>query len=123
MLRFILVICTLTFLHCCVPAAGFSDTSVCDIYLQNSDWLPDAYVQNAYCACTILPNDIATSNCVRKYLYERLQNFNSTLKNILYQKKLEYNKNPLLNWISYNAFIVQELTPVIYKEHVDAYRR
>jgi hypothetical protein len=43
----------------------------CGAYARNDWWLPDAYVNNATCACQTTPDE-PRANCVRKVLQARL---------------------------------------------------
>jgi hypothetical protein len=103
----------------CTPAAGISN-SVCSAYSSNSWWLPLPYVNNATCACSTTPN-LPEYNCIRKFLQDRLAGAPSSLKSgAAAQKSLESSSDPL-DWVKYKEWVVSNLTPVIYRDHVDAY--
>jgi hypothetical protein len=92
--------------------------SDCGAYFANSWWLPLAYVNNATCACQRTPN-VATANCVRKFLQDRMRSTSWWLKALAAsQKPMELNP---LTHPSYIAFVQAALTPGIYRDHVDAY--
>ena len=51
----------------------------CEYYKQNEDWLPTAYAESAYCACSGAGNmgcESRSSACVRGYLRVQHVNFN-----------------------------------------------
>lgn len=100
----------------CTPGAGISN-STCSAYAINSYWLPQAYVNNATCACKVTPN-VPTANCVRKFLQDRLAAAPTSLKVAGASMKVIEATNPVL----YQGFVQSALTPTIYKDHVDAYR-
>src|SRR5581483_11064255 len=100
----------------CTPGAGITN-STCSAYLSNLWWLPNAYVNNATCACTATPN-VATANCVRKFLQDRLAATPTWLKVMAASQKPLETANPP----AYLAFVQSFLTPRIYQDHVDAYR-
>lgn len=96
----------------CTPAPGIPNTD-CSAYFANRWWLPLSYVNNATCACRSTPNS-PTANCVRKILQDRLA------KTPFWLKSLAAGQRGLP---SYPAFVQSVLTPRIYRDHVDAYRR
>jgi outer membrane protein OmpA-like peptidoglycan-associated protein len=103
----------------CTPGTGIPNT-VCSAYAANSWWLPQAYVGNATCACSTTPN-ISEYNCIRKFLQDRLAAAPPTLKTLAAsQKHLE--SGDTLEFLAYEGFVLDNLTPIIYKDHVDAYR-
>ncbi len=100
---------------------GYPPAGHCDIYWQNSWWLPFAYVNNATCACMTTP-DVPSANCVRKSLQDRLANYPSMLKfAAMGMKPLDNFAMPAV-YESYQLFVQSMLTPQIYRDHVDAYR-
>ncbi|HEX3437636.1 MAG TPA: DUF4157 domain-containing protein [Pseudacidobacterium sp.] len=103
----------------CTPAAGVPPT-VCGAYAANSWWLPLAYVDNATCACSTTPG-APEYNCIRKFLQDRMASASPALKALAASKKgLESSLNPI-DIAEYKKFVVDNLTPVIFKDHVDAY--
>jgi hypothetical protein len=103
----------------CTPAPGISN-SVCGAYAANSWWLPMAYVKNATCACTTTPN-LPKYQCIRKFLQDRLAAAPASLKSAAAARKpLEASPNPV-DWVLYKQWVIDNLTPVIYRDHVDAY--
>ena len=103
----------------CTPGAGIPN-SVCGAYAANSWWLPLAYVSNATCACSSTPNT-PEYNCIRKTLQDRLAATPAPLKTLASSMKpLESSLNPI-NFLAYKAFVLSNLTPVIYADHVIAY--
>jgi hypothetical protein len=103
----------------CTPAARPPPTlSNCSAYLANAWWLPNAYVNNATCACLTTPNS-PTANCVRGFLQARLAATPAFIKALaVAEKPLE--SNPLL-YPAYETFVQTVLAPRIYIDHVDAY--
>jgi hypothetical protein len=100
----------------CTPAPGIPNTN-CGAYARNSWWLPDAYVNNATCACRETPN-VPTANCVRKFLQDRMASTSFLIKSAAAAQKLTQFVNPA----GYHMFVQTVLTPLIYIDHVDAYR-
>ena len=98
----------------CTPDAGILP-SICSLYLSNFWWLPDAYVNNATCACQATPS-VPTANCVRKFLQDRLSATPTALKTASALAKAS------LLGPEYQAYVQAALTPRIYQDHVDAYR-
>ena len=89
---------------------------MCDnIYLErNSYWLPEAYLNNAKCACSSLPDDDPQAKCIRQFLGQKLetsysQEFKSKWQGLKNEKKdRSFNK---------------EYVPRIYDDHVQAYTK
>ncbi|MDQ2752856.1 MAG: DUF4157 domain-containing protein, partial [Bacteroidota bacterium] len=91
--------------------------SNCGKYWANSWWLPLAYANNATLACLETPNE-PTANCVRQTLQDRLDGTPSWLKALAAsQKGLEVS-----NYAAYAAFVQSSITPIVYADHVFAYR-
>ncbi len=102
----------------CIPGPGITN-STCSAYLSNSWWLPLAYVNNATCACQSTPN-VATANCVRKQLQDKLAATPVWLKRLATSwKALEMNP---VTYPEYQTLVQSVLTPRIYADHVSAYR-
>jgi hypothetical protein len=100
----------------CEPKTGPLPNE-CTEYTQNASWLPDAYVRNAFCACSKTP-DSPTANCVRGYLREALANAGDLKTQWGEQKKkLEDGGAKEV----YDAYVLATITPVIYRWHADAY--
>lgn len=96
----------------CIPSIGISNAD-CSAYAKNAWWLPWVYVNNATCACRATPNT-PTANCVRKVLQDRVAATPAWFKaSAAAAKRLP----------GYPAFVQTVLTPRIYRDHVDAYRR
>ncbi|CAD7797916.1 hypothetical protein CHRY9390_00249 [Chryseobacterium aquaeductus] len=96
--------------------AGYTN-SRCTEYIRNSWWLPSAYVNNATLACLETPNH-PTAKCVRKTLQERLIATPSHIKALAASfKHFEITNLPL-----YESFVTSIITPIIYSDHVIAYR-
>jgi len=103
----------------CTPKPGI-ENSECDAYVKENWWLPEAYVHNATCACQETPN-VPTANCVRKFLQDRLGQVDREVKveaahwlGALLTRRV--SKSEYINFVQLN------LTPIIFKDHVDAYR-
>ena len=103
----------------CIPKPGI-ENSECDAYAKENWWLPEAYVHNATCACQETPN-VATANCVRSFLQDRLGQVDREVKveashwlGALLTRRV--SKSEYINFVQLN------LTPIIFKDHVDAYR-
>jgi uncharacterized protein DUF4157 len=101
----------------CTPRPGIpNDPAHCTAYLRNSWWLPNAYVNNATCACLTTPN-APTANCVRQVLQDRLAATPSSFKRTAAGMKALESTMPA----AYEAFVQTVLTPVIYDDHIIAY--
>ncbi len=105
---------------------GYSNVSICSLTYQqqNSWWLPEAYIYNANCACSTIPTDSNTANCIRQFLVFRMNDqsrYNTTFKNKLADMKKEYNEHKATHAAIYKEYIVKHLTPMIYQDHHDAY--
>lgn len=91
----------------CIPGTGIPPTQ-CGAYLRNIWWLPNAYVNNATCACETTP-DSPTANCVRKFLQDRLAATPLWVKAMATAQKI--NDNPALpTYPDYIAFVQAFLT-------------
>ncbi len=102
----------------CVVGPGKLNTD-CAAYATNSWWLPFAYVNNATCACTTTPNS-PKYNCIRKFLQDRLAAAPTWLKTLAVSQKVnDVFGTP--QYTAYQTFVQTFLTPVIYRDHVDAY--
>jgi len=91
----------------------------CAQYQANSDWLPDAYVHNAECACLVI-GDSESANIVRNTLKERLEATPLELRAKAKIAKTQFI-NHEISKRKYKQFIFKNLTPVIYEDHVKAY--
>lgn len=94
-------------------------TYTCEIYSKHEDWLPDAFINNATCACLKIPDE-ERANVIRQILIERLDSVDLSLKaeaismkGLLLKKEISKHK--------YNKFVKKKITPIIYKDHVIAY--
>jgi uncharacterized protein DUF4157 len=99
----------------CVPAPGYT-SATCGAYRANDWWLPNVYVHNATCACRETPND-PTAMCVRKFLQDRLATTPAATKSRARAMKPFEIVSPTV----YQAFVQAVLTPIIHRDHVDAY--
>jgi hypothetical protein len=97
----------------CTPSPGYPDTH-CSGYARAAWFLPLAYVNNATCACRTTGNS-PTAQCVRKFLQDRLAAWPTALK-------LSAAAARALPGPAYHAWVQANLTPRIYRDHVDAYR-
>jgi len=103
----------------CRPAAGLPPT-VCGIYAANSWWLPDAYVNNATCACSMTPDE-PKANCVRKYLQDSLVATPTTIKTEAARRKA-LSTTSAWEAQKYQVYVQTDLTPRIFMDHWLAYR-
>lgn len=92
----------------------------CKFYKEN-DWLPDAFINNATCACLKIP-DTEEANTIRYYLKVQLDSLPNDLKTVAQQKKNSFLKGELSKR-KYNRFIKKNLTKPIYNHHVYAYSK
>lgn len=97
------------------------DQSTCEIYSKHTDWLPDAFVNNAICACLKIP-DQSNANIIRQVLIERLDSVDMTLKVKAIDMKSKLYKNEISKR-TYNRFVKKEITPIIHEDHVIAYEK
>ena len=112
----------------CTPlySPGFTNTSVCDeVYQQeNGWWIPDAYKVNALCACQTLPVNNGPADCIRQFLYSRINDSNrysSEFRQTAADMKSQYTQNIFGNILSYPNYILTNFTPLIYQDHLEAY--
>lgn len=92
----------------------------CSFFRNNSAWLPDAYISNAECACLKTPND-SQANRIRKALQMRLNATPDSIKQLAQKKKEAYTSKQISKR-RYRKFVLSTLTPLIYSDHVLAYR-
>ncbi|MFN6084630.1 MAG: hypothetical protein ACK476_06840, partial [Fluviicola sp.] len=91
----------------------------CEIYSKHEDWLPDAFINNATCACLKIPDE-ERANVIRQILIERLDSVDLTLKTEAISMKQLYVKKEISKH-KYNKYIKKKITPIIYEDHVIAY--
>jgi hypothetical protein len=103
----------------CTPCTGIRP-AICSAYAANRYWLPDPYVYNATCACSRTPDD-PKANCIRKVLQDRLASTPAHVRTRAARMKHLYHSGAI-NLLDYNAFVVNELTPIIHLDHYIAYR-
>lgn len=104
----------------------------CAAYEENSKWLPSEYVHNATCACMELP-DSPTANCVRKHLQDRMAGVPKSTKEywekiVTITEAAEWAGRTMPPWSEIpqeeaEMLIQKELARLIYKHHVDAYKK
>jgi hypothetical protein len=92
----------------------------CKFYREN-EWLPDAFINNATCACLKIPNT-EEANTIRYYLKIQLDSLPDELKILAQQKKNSLLKGELSKR-KYRRFIIKNLTKPIYDHHVYAYSK
>jgi hypothetical protein len=92
----------------------------CAQYQANSEWLPDAYIHNAECACLEI-GDSETANIVRNTLKERVEATPIELKEKAKSAKRQF-LNHEISKRKYKRFIIRNLTPVIYEDHIKSYQ-
>lgn len=110
-----------------IYSPGVRDADVChDTYLDDNDWLPEAYRRNADCACSTIPMDSDTAACIREFLSNSINDeskYSSDFKDKMMEEKEKYEENKITGLIGYKAFIADEFVPKIYKDHQDAYKQ
>jgi hypothetical protein len=102
----------------CPPTDGIKNSD-CSAYAKENWWLPEAYWRNATCACQETP-DVPTANCVRKFLQDRLGKVDQQVK-IDASLMLGGLRMKVVSLDEYINYVQLNLTPIIYKDHVDAY--
>ena len=95
--------------------------STCEIYSKHVDWLPDAFINNAICACLKIPNE-PSANIIREVLIERLDSVDVILKNRAIEMKVLFIKKEISKH-QYNKFIKKEITSIIHEDHIVAYEK
>lgn len=106
----------------CTPGAGLRPSAGnCAAYAANSWWLPNAYVNNATCACTETP-DSTTANCIRKTLQDKMAATPTSVKSAAKAMKAHDNYFSTDYATKYIPFVIRHITPRVYRDHVDAYR-
>jgi hypothetical protein len=126
----VLACATVALANQCRPvfSPGVSDTNVChNVYeVQNSYWLPEAYIDNAVCACSGIPTYSYEANCIRQFLATRINDksrYTPAFRQQMAEAKTKFNAHPLLDLISYKAFVMRDFVPKIYEDHQDAYKQ
>lgn len=104
------------------PPAGYAPSN-CSFYDNyGTDWMPNAYLRNAQCACSRL-GYCASANCVRKYIQvSHLEPEKFGLEKGLREEATAMKKKSVIP-IEYSAFVQNKLVPWFYKMHVDAYEK
>ncbi len=97
------------------------NVKVCEIYEKHQDWLPDAFVNNANCACLKIPQE-PRADTIRKILAERLAATPDSIKNLARTTKIAF-QNKEISKREYKKFIVKYITPSIYQDHIIAYQK
>ena len=110
--------CNKEYLNAFQISYGYENTN-CSFYdsAEVREWMPNAYLDNAKCACSTMPN-CPSATCVRKYIqvgHHKLLGISPEIK--ARAKELKKNGGALL----YHQFVQEELVPFFYKEHVNAY--
>ena len=96
-----------------------NDSKICNEYRQFL-WLPNAYLANAFCACTSIPTD-SQSAIVRHFLIESLNKTDSIIvKHFALTKEL-FNHSKIKKR-KYKRHIKKEIVPMIVKHHREAYQ-
>ncbi|MCH7535866.1 MAG: hypothetical protein IH948_09035 [Bacteroidetes bacterium] len=91
----------------------------CNIYLENNWWLPESYVANAICACTITPDE-PRANVIRKSSIDQMLATNEDLKKEA-QKKKDLFEAEKISKKEYKKYVIDHLLPLILNHHVEAY--
>lgn len=109
----------------CTPSAGYPPTT-CGAYSAARSWLPDAYVHNATCACSVTPND-PKYNCIRKTLQDRLAATPTAVTTRAAALKADIASATTPTGIAtaiaaYEYYTETVLVPRIYSDHVIAYK-
>ena len=96
---------------------------MCDeIWDKHSDWLPEAYLKNAKCACLSLPQDDAYANCIRNFLRDKLNSeYSEEFKEKL--KKLKKDRQNKIFDLKYYKALREEFVPKVYDDHLQAYEK
>ncbi len=97
------------------------DQSTCEIYSKHTNWLPDAFVNNAICACLKIP-DQSNANIIRQVLIERLDSVEITVKSRGIEMKNLFLAKEISKY-QYNKFVKKVITPIIHEDHVIAYEK
>jgi hypothetical protein len=92
---------------------------LCSTYENHENWLPDAFINNAKCACLVIPNT-ESANIIRQVLIERLDSVPPSIKMRAIAQKTAY-RNGTLSKRKYKKYIIREITPIIYNDHKIAY--
>jgi hypothetical protein len=94
---------------------------ICGIYSAHNEWLPDAFITNAECACLKIPNN-PEANIIREVLIARLDSVDLLLKDeAVKMKSLLVAKE--ISRFKYNKYVKSQITPIIYRDHLIAYQQ
>jgi hypothetical protein len=91
----------------------------CGIYSKHEDWLPDAFITNANCACLKIPDD-QESNIIRLVLIQRLDSVDIEVKKGAIEMKRSLSDKEISK-SKYNRYVKSVITPIIHKDHIIAY--
>jgi hypothetical protein len=97
----------------CTPAQGLTPGVDCNVYEENKDWLPPAYVINAACVCNA-PNDALTSDCA----HAKIRAQTLAAPEALREEGRRCNSK---HGLERDACFEKHLTPFLHQIHVNAY--
>jgi hypothetical protein len=120
LISFIFLFCFTPFSKAQFIGQDSNKISICDSYEQFRDWLPDAYIYNAGCACNYLPKDSAAM-AIRIFLIESAFWTNPALQSEAREMKNKYLAD-IISYRKYKKFVRKKIAPKIYSDHVLAYR-
>ena len=104
-----------------VPKTKGIPNTDCSFYEKKSAaaWLPDAYLVNAFCACSTTP-DCPSARCVREYL----QLVQAAADGSLRERATTYmsSNTPFDRTVRYELLAQTEIVDYVYDIHVDAYQ-
>lgn len=91
----------------------------CNFYKLNENWLPDAFINNATCACQTTPDE-EKANIIRKLIQEQIDAIPVEVKVLAAQKKQDL-KDGKIRKHAYKRYVKKELSGRIHHMHVAAY--
>ena len=101
------------------PIEGYLNTN-CSFYdLEIArDWIPDAYLENAKCACSRIPN-CGSANCARQRIQWHHENYAAWLAPEVVEEAKRLKKD---GWyFQYNSYVQENLSPYFKALHDEAY--
>jgi hypothetical protein len=104
-----------------VPSTDSNHISICSLYENHRNWLPECYLTNAHCACDYLPKDSA-AEVIRRHLLFALDTTGMEFKMQAKKMKSDYLTG-VIGKKEYEHFVKKNIVPKIYNDHVNAFRK
>lgn len=102
------------------PLKGYLQTN-CSAYdaVANRAWLPNAYLENAKCACSVIPN-CPSANCVRERIQFHHENHQQWIDPSVHERAVQLKSNG--SALAYHGFVQRNLVQYFKDLHDEAYQ-